>query len=206
MYPDTDSPPTPINEKDLIKIKKTLPEPIWDCEKRLKKLGLSDPLIKSLSISKHLNLFNKIIETLDVPPILVAVILEEKMKWLRRNGNNVDSISDKTILDLFELFSKNKISKEAIPVILKYLAAHPRTTVKNALKELQIVPMSKEELQQVVDDILVTYTNPTKLTPSFNIIMHQVMSVARLRIDGKIIAEIVKSKLEHYTKSVDSSS
>ncbi len=206
MYPDTDSPPTPINEKDLKKIKKTLPEPIWDCEKRLKKLGLSDPLIKSLSISKYLNLFNKIIKTLDVPPMLVAVILEEKMKWLRRNGNNVDNISDKTIFDLFEFFSENKISKEAIPVILKYLATHPRKTVKNALNELHIVALSKEELQKVVDDILVSYTNPTKTTPSFNTIMHHVMKVARLRIDGKIIAEIVKSTLIQFNKSIDSSS
>ena len=206
MYPDTDSPPTPINEKDLKKIKKTLPEPIWNCEKRLKKLGLSTPLIKSLSISKHLNLFNKIIETIDVPPILVAVILEEKMKWLRRNGNNVDNISDKTIFDLFELFSEDKFSKEAIPVILKYLAVHPTKTVKNALNELEIVAMSKKELQKVVDDILVNYTNPTKTTPSFNTIMHQVMKIARLRIDGKIIAEIVKSKLQQFNKSIDSSS
>ena len=33
MYPDTDSPPTPILEERLERIEITLPEPLWDREK-----------------------------------------------------------------------------------------------------------------------------------------------------------------------------
>jgi len=205
MYPDTDSPPTPIYEKDLEKIKKTLSEPTWDCEKRLKKLGLPEPLIKSLSISKHLTIFNKIIETLDIPPILVAVTLEEKLKWLRRKGKNVDIISDENIFQLFEMLNENKFSKEALPVILEYLSDNPNKTVKNAITELNIKEMSTEELQKVIDEILTRYTNPKKISPPFNTIMYQVMKIARYRIDGKLISEIVKTKLnQFFDESTDS--
>ena len=205
MYPDTDSPPTPIYEKDLEKIKKTLSEPTWDCEKRLKKLGLPEPLIKSLSISKHLTIFNKIVENLDVNPILVAVALEETLKWLRRKGKNVDIISDENIFQLFEMLNENKFSKEALPVILEYLSDNPNKTVKNAITELNIKEMSTEKLQKVIDEILTRYTNPKKISPPFNTIMYQVMKIARYRIDGKLISEIVKTKLnQFFDESTDS--
>jgi len=195
MYPDTDSPPAPILEEHLEHIRKVLPERIWDCEKRLEKLGLPEPLVKSISISQNLKVFNKIVEKLDVKPMLVAVTLEEKLKWLRRKGKNVDLISDESVYQLFEMLSKNKFSKEAIPAILEFLADTPDKTVKNVIAELGIKPMSIEELQNVVDEVLAQYSNPKKIGRPFKMIMGKVMKVARNRIDGKIVKEVVETKL-----------
>ena len=195
MYPDTDSPPAPILEEHLEHIRKVLPERIWDCEKRLEKLGLPESLVKSISISRNLKVFNKIVEKLDVKPMLVAVTLEEKLKWLRRKGKNVDLISDESVYQLFEMLSKNKFSKEAIPAILEFLADNPDKTVKNVIAELGIKPMSIEELQNVVDEVLAQYSNPKKIGRPFKIIMGEVMKVARNRIDGKLVKEVVETKL-----------
>lgn len=195
MYPDTDSPPAPILEEHLEHIRKVLPERIWDCEKRLEKLGLPESLVKSISISRNLKVFNKIVEKLDVNPMLVAVTLEEKLKWLRRKGKNVDLISDESVYQLFEMLSKNKFSKEAIPAILEFLADNPDKTVKNVIAELGIKPMSIEELQNVVDEALAQYSNPKKIGSPFKIIMGEVMKVARNRIDGKLVKEVVETKL-----------
>jgi len=195
MYPDTDSPPAPILEEHLEHIRKVLPERIWDCEKRLEKLGLPEPLVKSISISRNLKIFNKIVEKLDVKPMLVAVTLEEKLKWLRRKGKNVDLISDESLYQLFEMLSENKFSKEAIPAILGVLADTPDKTVKNVIAELGIKPMSIEELQNVVDEVLAQYSNPKKIGRPFKIIMGEVMKVARNRIDGKLVKEVVETKL-----------
>ena len=195
MYPDTDSPPTPILEEHLEHIIKALPERIWDCEKRLEKLGLPKPLVKSLSISRNLKVFNKIVEKLDVNPMLVAVTLEEKLKWLRRKGKNVDLISDTSLYQLFEMLNENKFSKEAIPTILEFLADNPDKTVKKAIAELDIKPMSIEELQNVVDEVLAQYSNPKKIDSSVKTIMGKVMKFTRNRIDGKLVKDVVKTKL-----------
>jgi glutamyl-tRNA(Gln) amidotransferase subunit E len=196
MYPDTDSPPTPILGESLEHIKKVLPERIWDCEKRLEKLRLPKPLVRSLCISRNLKIFDKIVETLDVNPMLVAVTLEETLKWLRRKDKNVDLISDKSLYQLFEMLSQNKFSKEAIPTILEFLADNPNKTVKKAITELDIKPMSIEELQKVVDEVLARYTNPKKIGRPFEIIMGKVMKVAQNRIDGKLVKGVVETKLE----------
>jgi len=195
MYPDTDSPPTPILENSLEQIKNNLPEPIWNCEKRLKKLGLPESLVKSLSISQNLKVFDKIVEKLDVNPMIVAVTLEEKLKWLRRKGKNIDIISDESLYQLFEMLSENKFSKEAIPTILEFLADNPDKTVKKTIAELDIKPMSIEELQNVVDEALTQYSNPKKINRPFKIAMGEVMKVARNRIDGKLVKEVVETKL-----------
>jgi len=198
MYPDTDSPPTPILEEHLEHIRQALPERIWDCEKRLEKLGLTKPLVKSLSISGNLKVFNKIVEKLDLNPMLVAVTLEEKLKWLQRKGKNVDLISDENLYQLFEMLNENKFSKEAIPTILEFLADNPEKTIKNAIGELDIKPMSAKELQIVVDEALTRYSNPKKIRIPFKITMGEVMKIARNRMDGKLVAEVVETKLRTF--------
>jgi len=195
MYPDTDSPPTPILEKNLEYIKKDLPEPLWECEKRLKDMKLPTDLIGSLCISHNLKLFNKIVDNLDVNPILVAVTLEEKIKWLKRKGKNVDLISEEDIYQLFKMLKAGNIAKEAIDPILKFLADNPYKNVKDAIKKLKINPISDQELEKIIDKVLKNYSNPRKVSDPFKIIMGEVMKEARNRIDGKIIAEKVQDKL-----------
>lgn len=198
MYPDTDSPPTPISEKRLNHIRKTLPERIWDREKKLKKLNLPKALVKSLAISRYFNLFDKIIRNLEVNPILVSVTFEEKLKSLRRKGKNTDNITDEIFYQLFQMLSKNKFSKEAILVILEFLTDHPDKNVKDATVELDIKPISFKECQSVVDDVIAQYSNPETLNHPFNVIMGEVMKVVRCRIDGKLVKDIITNKLEKF--------
>lgn len=200
MYPDTDSPPTPISGITLKRIKKNLPKPLWDREKRLRNLKLPNTLIQSLSISQRFQVFKNIVEKLDVNPVLVAVTLEEKLKWIRRKGRNVDLILDKSLYQLFEMLSKNKFSKEAIPPLLEFLADNPNKSVTNAITELDIRPMSMKTLQKVVDNVVVKYSNPPKNNLQFKPVMGQVMKVARNRIDGKIVKDMVVTKITPFLK------
>jgi len=193
MYPDTDSPPTPILEKYLADIRKNLPERLWDTEKRLKKLGLIEPLIKSLSISKYLKIFIKIVEELDINPILVAVTFEEKLKCMRRKGKNVELISEKKLYQVFKFLSEKKYSKEAITMILEFLADNPKKDVKNAIEELGIKPMSPKELDVEINKILKQYSSLKKNRP-LKTIMGEVMKTVRNRIDGKIVKEALEKK------------
>ena len=195
MYPDTDSPPTPILEKHLKQIKKDMPEPLWDCEKRLNDMKLPNVLVRYLCISKNLKLFNKIVEDLDINPTLVAVTLEEKTKCLKRKGKNVDLISDEEIYQLFKMLKAEKFGKEAIDPILEFLAENPDKNVKKAVKELNISTISEQELELIIDNAFKDYSNPRNVSSPFKIIMGEVMKHARNRLDGKLIAEKVQKKL-----------
>lgn len=198
MYPDTDTPPTPISENSLETIKKTMPEPLWECETGLEALGLPRSLVTTLSISRNLELFKRITETLKVNPVLVAVTLEETLKGLKRKGKHILMLSDETLYQVFKLFSEKKYSKEALPVILAYLADNPGKTIEEALANLRIEPLSVEHLQGIVDEVVKTFSNTEPTNCSFNKVMGDVMKVARNKIDGKIVSDIVKTKLSSY--------
>jgi len=200
MYPDTDTPPTPIHENKLEKIKTGLPEQIWETEKRLKKLELPDSIVRSLSISKNLKLFDKIIEKLDVDPTIVATTFEEKMKHLKRKGKKVAQISDENLYQLFKILSEKKISKEAIPQILEFLADNPDKTADNAVSELNIKPMSPQELKKLVDSLSNQYFNSKEKQPSLDMIMGEVMKTTRNRIDGKLVKQAVQNKIMESNK------
>jgi glutamyl-tRNA(Gln) amidotransferase subunit E len=195
MYPDTDTPPTPISEKSLEIIKKSMPEPLWECEKRLSALGLPKSLVTSLSISRNLKVFDRIIETLKVNPIQVAVTLEETLKWLQRKGKHIEKLSDETLYQIFILLSEKKCSKEAVPTLLAFLADNPEKTIQEVLTELRIAPLSIKDLQGVVDEVVARCSNPQKVDCTFNRIMGEVMKIARNRIDGAFVSDVVKTKL-----------
>jgi len=195
MYPDTDTPPTPITEKHLERIRKNLPERLWNTEKRLEKMGLSKPLIKSLSISKNLKIFNKIVNEIDINPTLVAVTLEEKLKYLKRKGRKVYLINNNIIFQLFKLLKQGKYSKEAIIPILGYLTKNPDKNINNALEELKIEPMTINDLTKLVTKEISKYPKVKKTEKIKKIIMGEVMKTAKNRIDGKLVYEVIESKL-----------
>lgn len=191
MYPDTDTPPTPILETKLEQIKSNLPEQIWNSEKKLKTLGIPNHLIISLSISTYLKLFYYIVETLDVKPVLVAVTFIETLKYLQRKGKQVKNISDDTLFELFELISQQQTSKEAIPLILEYIAENPDKTVKNAIKELQITPLSIKEVKAIIERAS-TYYCQENIIPSLNRAMGDIMKQVRYKMDGEEVMHIMK--------------
>ncbi|MBN1861496.1 MAG: hypothetical protein JW840_08565, partial [Candidatus Thermoplasmatota archaeon] len=195
MYPDTDTPPTPISQKTLEDIKRKMPEPLWECEKRLQSLGLPPSLVSSLCISENLKVFNTVVSTLNVKPTLVAVTLEETFKSLKRKGKNPTSLSGEVLHQVFTLLSENKISKEGLPSILAFLIDNPNKTVQDALIELQIEPLSLKEVSRIVDEVLVKCSNPTIADCTFQRVMGEVMKIARNRIDGRIVSDVVKTKL-----------
>ena len=195
MYPDTDTPPTPITEKTLENIRKGMPEPLWESEKRLAALGLPQSLVTSLSISRRLKLFHRIIDTLKINPMLVAVTLEETLKSMKRMGYPVETLSDETLYQVFTLFRDKKFSKEAIHSLLAFLANNPNKTIYDALAELQITPLPIEDLDGVIEKVVATFSNPQKNNYSFNAVMGEVMKVVRYKIDGKIVSDVVKNKL-----------
>ncbi|MDG6218151.1 MAG: Glu-tRNA(Gln) amidotransferase subunit GatE [Candidatus Thermoplasmatota archaeon] len=194
MYPDTDTPPTPILENKLEQIKSNLPEQIWDSEKKLKTLGIPDHLITSLSISTRLKLFYKIIETFDVKPVLVAVTFIETIKYLQRKGKQVERISDDALFELFELISQQKTSKEAIPLIIDYVADNPDKTVKDAIRELHITPISIKKVKEIIDKVSMYYCQEN-IIPSLNRAMGDVMRQVRYKMDGKQVMHMLKAHI-----------
>ncbi|MEM2794022.1 MAG: Glu-tRNA(Gln) amidotransferase subunit GatE, partial [Candidatus Methanomethylicia archaeon] len=124
LYPETDIPPLIITEDRIKQLKTLLPEmPDKKFERFTKVLGLSSKLAQEVLNSYYLPVFEKIVSKYNVNPTIVATTLTSTLTSLRREGVNIDLISDEHLEEIFKLLQDGIIVKESIPDIIRYLSA-----------------------------------------------------------------------------------
>jgi len=198
MYPETDIRPVKITEDMLEEIRSKLPEPPEKkYERFVREYGLGDELARKMLRSYYLDLFERIIGECRVPPKLVAGVLEDVIKGLRREGVPVDELEDRTIIEVFKALEEGKMSKEAIPDILRYLAENKDRSVEDALKELGVRKLSLEELDNIIDKILQEKVDLIKQRRerAFSPLMGLIMKEVRGKVDGRIVSERLRTRL-----------
>ncbi|NYZ79723.1 Glu-tRNA(Gln) amidotransferase subunit GatE [Candidatus Micrarchaeota archaeon] len=193
MYPETDVPPVVITEEKMNAIRKSLPEkPEEIYEKLVKTYSLSDELADKMVTSKNLKMFFELTKT-KANPTLIASTLEETLVELRRGGTDVSSLNENHFKQMFTLVADGKTAREAIPHILKKLAANPKLKATDALEGFETVneDVLKKSLDEIVKNNKDVLSDPRK---AFNVLMGEMMKKYRGKADGALIAKIVKEK------------
>jgi len=192
MYPETDIPPVILTKEYIDNLKKNLPEPWTNKLDRFKtKLKLPDGLAREILGSEYLGLFEKIVSSKKVEPTIVANTFTSVIKDLeRREKVELSRISEHRLVEIFDCLQDKKITKEAIPEIIKYLAAYPQNGVADALKELDLAPLTANDVREVAKEI-VSQPNIT-----FDKAYGIVMSKVRGKIDAQEAMKIVKSMMK----------
>lgn len=192
MYPETDIPPVVLSKEYIDEIKKSLPEPWTNKIERFKsKLKLPDVLAKEILGSEYLDLFERIVAKTKVDPTIVANTFVSVVKDLvRREKVEINRIQEHRFFELFESLGEKKFVKEAMPEIIKYLAAYPQNGVADALNELDLKPMTSEEVREIAKGILTQPNMPFE--KAYGIVMSKV----RGKIDAQEVMKIVKSMVK----------
>lgn len=193
MYPETDIPPVIITMEHIENLKKNLPEPWTNKLGRFKtKLRLPDGLAREILGSEYLSSFEKIVSTKKVEPTIVASTFTSTIKDLgRREKVEIDRISEQRLTEIFDYLQDKKITKEAIPEIIKYLATYPQNGVADALNELDLKPITSAEVRQITEEILSRQPN-MPFEKAYGIVMSKV----RGKIDAQEVMKIVKSMMK----------
>ena len=102
MYPETDIPPTLITEEFVARVRANLPESAAKKQQRLaKQYGLNEKLAKQIVESEFNLLFDAIVKESGVSATTVAVFLTETLKALKRDGVQVENVSDEQVKAIF---------------------------------------------------------------------------------------------------------
>jgi len=197
MYPETDVPPIQVTADYLKLLRSRLPElPEQKMARIIKEYGLNQKLAKQVLDSEYSQLFETVVKQTRVSPTVVAAALTETFKGLRREGIEIENISDKQILELFRLIDIGKAAKEAIPNIVSWLTKHEDASVKNALENLGLGMLSEAELNSIIDDLLRENKNlRDKGKEAFGALMGLTMKKVRGRANAEMVAQVLKKKL-----------
>jgi len=203
LYPDTDTKAIFNSEEEINEITKNLPEYPWVTIKQYsKKYKTEERLIKDLIFTGRLKLFDDLIEFYPDNPSLVFTTLLETTTALRREGKNMENITDNDFLEIFALLKKKEISKEAIEEVMSLKAGSPELSIDKIRKKLKIESISLEDLKNIIAEIV---NKNFKMIKEKELrakgpLMGEVMKKVRGKIDGGIVSKeleiTIKEKLK----------
>jgi len=199
MYPETDVPPIQITQDHLKQLRTRLPElPEQKMERLTKTHKLNQKLAKQILDSEYASLFETIVKETKVSPTVVAAVLTETMKSLKREGIPTENISDQQLRELFQLIDAGKTVKEAVPDIISWLAKHESATANQAVESLGLGLLSIQELERLIDQVI--KENKALVEKSgeaaFGALMGQVMRKVRGKVDAETVVNALRKKLK----------
>ncbi|MEM3622946.1 MAG: Glu-tRNA(Gln) amidotransferase subunit GatE [Candidatus Bathyarchaeia archaeon] len=203
MYPETDIPPTQITKEMLEKISANLPElPEQKLKRLMENYKLNEKLAKQILDSEYSETFEIIIKESHVSPTTVAVFLTETLKALKRDGIQVEKISENQIREIFKLVGAKELTKEAIPNIIDWLSKNEGKTTHEAIEKLGLKILSEKHLEEIINITiknnrkLIEERGPNALGPLMGIVMKEVKGKA----NAALVNELLKKKLEQMIK------
>jgi len=135
MYPDTDSPPQRITKDRLDRLRVDLPEPPWIREKRYSGAGVPLNTVYFLIRRNGARLVDLVVNECGADERHACFFFGEKIKGLRRDGIDVDGISDDAWCGFFRLRNKKPVIGEAWKTIVEQMAAEPSKTLSTIVGE-----------------------------------------------------------------------
>ena len=174
MYPETDVLPVAVDAKEYAALKKTVIDPDRLAKWLEKEIG-NRQLAEQMLWSSYLPLFKEIVERTKVGGSVIAPILLEKTRELRRSGVDVDRIGADAFVRIFELYREGKVTKAAIGEIIKR-APESGDEVDKKVKDGGLERISGEKLETAIKE----FGKKSKEE-----LIKEIMSKYRLSVDGE---------------------
>ena len=193
MYPETDVLPVIIGDERWNAV--ILPELLMHkAERYAKDYAIDLNYALQLAASDKLPLFERAVKE-KIKPKLAAFTILSTATELRREGIEIRAVSDDSYLAIWHAVENGRAAKEAIPALLRSIAAG--STADAALAELAPA-ISRAELETIVRQIIATRSDFVKekgkaaLGPLMGLVMEEV----RGSVDGRLVSEILKKEID----------
>jgi glutamyl-tRNA(Gln) amidotransferase subunit E len=198
MYPDTDSPPTALVPERVEALRKALPEPPWERERRYAAAGVPRDTIHYLIRRGGAALVDKVAAQCGADLRFAAFFFGEKVKGLRRWGVPVDAVSEPRWLELFRAFAERPERREAWRALVERVARRPDRSVGELLAELELdrdAPAWRAEISACIEraEREVPGGDPARVGRHAT---GRAMRSLRGKVGGASVATAVRSSLE----------
>ncbi len=201
MYPDTDSPPIPLEDSLIEKLGQDLPEEVTDRYLKLRQWGVPEDTYIYLFRKNLFPLIERIVTELQLDPVFVATFFGHTMKYVEGHYKPASGFSYKIIFGLFRFLKEqgldHELAKKMLPVVYQY----PKMEFDSVLISIKFKPKAKEDiltrisfLENKFNDIKISSNHIT----AYHWIMGQLRPVAIGNMSLKELAKAV-AKTTDYT-------
>jgi glutamyl-tRNA(Gln) amidotransferase subunit E len=199
MYPETDVQPIKITEEKKNKIIKNLPERPKEKHNRfIKQYNLNKEQAKQILSSGYENDFENLVKKYPSMKNIIIRTFLNTFSELSKENIDISIITEEMLSNVFSGLLKEKYAKEAIPLLLRYLALNPKATIDTAIQNCELSTTDTKEIEKLAEKIIQERLDFVKqkglgaVGPLMGIIMKEL----RGRADGKMISSILKNEIE----------
>lgn len=198
MYPETDV--MPVNVRPILgRIRELPPMPEDQVKQLVDEYELTEELAWELFDSGKVELFRRI-SRYNVPTRFLASMLVSTVRSLRREGEPVENLRDEHFEEVAKLLGEGSLAKEAVPEVLRALARGRYSSPREYVRAHRIYV---QELDQIIDEAIQRLSVRVKDEGerAFKMLMGEVMKEVRGKIDGSVVSDRVRKKLEEFLKA-----
>ena len=200
MYPETDIPPTQITQDFIERVKSLLPElPEQKLERLKKDYGLNQKLAKQILDSEYSELFENIVKESSISPTTVAAFLTETLKALKRDGVQIERVSENKMKEMFRSISLGELTKEALSEVFSWLSKHEDKSFQEAIDSLGLRMFSNAEVEKIIDTIIDANKGliEERGASAFGLIMGMIMKEVRGKANAALVSALLEKKLKN---------
>ncbi len=159
MYPDTDSPPIPLKDEYIEKLRKRLPDEAINAYRQMKKWDIPEDTYTYILRNNIYPVLKKIVENLKYEPKFVGTLFGHKMKYIEKKYNRSINFQYDHIYNLLENIKKRKLEKEIIFKMLPVVYEDPEKDFESILSSINYKEISEKELAENLAFLQKQYEN-----------------------------------------------
>jgi glutamyl-tRNA(Gln) amidotransferase subunit E len=138
MYPDTDTPPKPLEEKQIEAIRKNLPDEVIDRYRQLKKWDIPEDTYTYIFKRNHYPLIERIIGELKLDPV--------EVKFVEGHYTKAKEFSYGSIYDMFKYLLDEQLDTGLAEYMLPVVYEHPKMDFESVLTVINFKRVPENEI------------------------------------------------------------
>jgi glutamyl-tRNA(Gln) amidotransferase subunit E len=201
MYPDTDSPPIPLEDEYIEELKKRIPQEVSERYKQMKKWGIPEDTYFYILRNNLFPLIERIIQEFGYSPVFVGTFFGHTLKYQQGQKEWHPDFSFEKVYGLFKYLHKNGLHENLAAVMLPMVYQYPKMDFESILTSIKFRKRSKEELVAPVNYLLEKFKE-IKTSPKEEVTVHWIMGQLHKQAIGNTSLGELRKMIEEKLKEI----
>jgi glutamyl-tRNA(Gln) amidotransferase subunit E len=198
MYPDTDSPPIPLEDEYIERLRKGLPSEVIDRYKQLKKWGVAESTMKYIFKRNLYDVIRQMHQDLGIDARFAGNFIGHRLKWIEGHYPKGNGFEYQKLIDLFRFMKERQIDFSLARKMTQVLYQYPKMDFDSILTVIKFKNRDQKELIGKIGFLNEKFTSiaiKNKPENRINWIMGNVLPMAEGNMPIKELYQIVKQQI-----------
>ena len=181
MYPDTDSPPIPLEAQHITELGKNPPGDIIDRYRTMQQWGIPEDTYTYIFKKDLFPLIERIVNELELDPKFVGTFFGHTLKFVEGHYTPSAKFNYKLIFPLFSFLKSKGLDYELIKKMMPLLYEYPKLEFESVLTTLKFKKIPKDEILSKIGFLIKIFEKTgrsQKKENAFNWIMGELRTAA----------------------------